>query len=311
MACATLLLPARSRLPEAAVAAPVARAFDRAVAVHGSAGEQAQLARHFRLADAGWPVAALTRQRDAGDAQDGVWLRADPCHVAPDMHGARMLGHGPTLALEAADAQAFAPVLQGLFADAGLVFDAPAADRWYIKLPSDAQLPVFASPEDVLGDDLFGHLPHGESGRRWRALLSEAQVLLHAHPHNAQRVAQGQRAVNSLWFWGAGALPSSVSTPHQQVRSPDPLVLALAAAAGVAVTEPITGGQATGDVLVDLRQLRSLQQLADGAVQPLLAALARGELKRVQLDFEDGLQLQLDRHQRWKFWARPRPLHRA
>jgi hypothetical protein len=43
----------------------------------------------------------------------------------------------------------------------------------------------------VLGDDLFSHLPEGEGGRRWRALMTEAQVLLHNHSWNQQRAAQG------------------------------------------------------------------------------------------------------------------------
>jgi hypothetical protein len=53
-------------------------------------------------------------------------------------------------------------------------------------------------------------------------------------------------------------------------------------------------GEQAVDALVDLRQLRSLQQLGNDAIRPLLAALKRGELQRLVLDFEDGLQFQLD-----------------
>jgi hypothetical protein len=52
-----------------------------------------------------------------------------------------------------------------------------------------------------------------------------------------------------------------------------------------------------------------LQQLGNDAIRPLLAALKRGELQRLVLDFEDGLQFQLDRGQRWQFWKKPRQLH--
>ena len=38
-----------------------------------------------------WPVAALTRQRDARDAAGARWLRAAPARVSPDMTGARVL----------------------------------------------------------------------------------------------------------------------------------------------------------------------------------------------------------------------------
>lgn len=307
MASVTLLLPARSRLPATPLPAAVSRALDRALPAHGEAGEQAQLARHFDVQGEGWPVAALTRQRDAGDASGALWLRADPCHVAPDMHGARMLSHGETLGLTEADAQAFAPMLQALFAEAGFVFDAPSPSRWYVRLPAGTALPAFVAPEHVLGDDLFAHLPPGAEGRRWRALLSEAQVLLHGHPRNDQRRAEGRQAVNSVWFWGEGVLPAQVSGRHRQVRSNDALLQSLAQAAGIPIGDD--SGNGSSDVLVDLRQLRSLQQFAEGAVAPLLAALRRRELKQVRLDFEDGLQLLLTRAQRWRFWAPPRVLH--
>ncbi|HBP02206.1 MAG TPA: phosphoglycerate mutase, partial [Stenotrophomonas sp.] len=68
MATATLLLPARSRFAAAALPDDVARALGRANASQFEAGERAQLQRHFTVAAPHWPVAALSRQRDAGDA---------------------------------------------------------------------------------------------------------------------------------------------------------------------------------------------------------------------------------------------------
>ncbi|MGH8043360.1 MAG: phosphoglycerate mutase, partial [Stenotrophomonas sp.] len=187
MATATLLLPARSRFPAAALPDDVAKALGRAERSRVDAGERAQLQRHFQLQPADWPVGALTRQLDVGDAHDGVWLRADPANVVPDMHGARMMGHGDTLRLEPADVAALLPALQPLFAGYGFTLDAPTPSRWYLRLPPGTTLPVFAAPDDVLGDDLFAHLPEGDAGRRWRALLTEAQVVLHQHEWNVQR----------------------------------------------------------------------------------------------------------------------------
>jgi len=311
MSTATLLLPARTRFAAAAWPDDVARAFGRAAHDTVEQGGQAQLRRHFVVGmrpDAGdataWPVAALTRQLDAGDAGGSAWLRADPACMVPDMHGARMMGHGDTLRLDDDDAQALLPALQPLFADAGLLLDAPVPSRWYLRVPEDMVLPAFADPDDVLGDDLFAHLPGGQEGRRWRALLTDVQVVLHAHPWNQRRAAQGVQPINSLWFWGAGRLPARVTTSHAQVRSRDALLRALAQAAGVQ-----DGGEQAVDALVDLRALRSLQQLGEGAIRPLLAALARGELQALLLDFEDGLQVRIDRAQRWRFWKKPLQLH--
>ena len=259
MAQATLLLPARTRLVGQALPDDVARALGRSDRSDADAGERAQLRRQFQLVPDHWPIAALTRQRDAGDAAGARWLRADPVRVSPDMTGARMLAHGESLSLSAEDAANLLPALKPLFGDAGMPLDAPHPARWYLRMPLEAQLPEFAPVDDVLGDDLFAHLPHGDAGRRWRALLSEAQVLLHNHPWNAQRVSQGKPPVNSLWFWGAGALPDFVRTGFRQVKGNDVLLQALAQAAGVDASH--AGGEGGVDALIDLRHLRNLDLL--------------------------------------------------
>ncbi len=304
MATATLLLPARSRFPAAPLPDDVAKALGRAERSSVQAGERAQLQRHFQLQPAHWPVAALTRQLDVGDAADAIWLRADPANVVPDMQGARMMGHGDTLRPDAQDAAQLLPALQPLFAGFGFTLDAPVPSRWYLRLPPGTHLPEFDTPDDVLGDDLFAHLPDGDAGRRWRALLTEAQVVLHTHDWNQQRVADGKRPINSLWFWGGGELPQAVQTPHAQVRSRESLLQALARAAGVHAD-----GEQQVDALVDLRQLRSLEQLGNDAIRPLLSALQRGELRRLVLDFEDGVRFEIDKGQRWRFWKKPVQLH--
>ncbi|WP_066095490.1 phosphoglycerate mutase [Xanthomonas massiliensis] len=300
MATATLLLPARHRLGGGPLSAAVAAALGRAERGMRAAGEREQVQRHFDLVPAGWPVAALTRQLDAGDAAGSAWLRADPGHVAPDMQGARLLALGEAVQLEQADADALLPALKPLFGDAGLLLDAPVPSRWYLQVAPGQPLPTFAAPEQVLGDDLFDHLPQGDDGRRWRALLTEVQVLLHQHPWNRDRAARGLPAINTLWFWGAGSLPDAVRSGHAQVRSRDPLLRALARAAGVE-----TDGDGGVDALMDLRHLRSLAQLDAEAIAPLLAAMARGELQRLELDFEDGAWFDLQPRQRWRFWRRP------
>ncbi|MCC4609863.1 phosphoglycerate mutase [Xanthomonas campestris] len=301
MTTATLLLPEKRRLPGTLGNALVARALARADQQQAVSGEVAQLQRHFTLTPAHWPVAALTRQLDAGDAAGATWVRADPAYVVPDMQGARLMGYGEALGPTAEDVAVLLPLLKPMFGDAGFLLDAPTPSRWYLRLSPDATLPDFVPPDVAIGDDLFEHLPAGAAGRRWRALLTEAQVLLHQHPWNEGRVASGKPAINSLWFWGGGVPPHAVTSPHRQVRSRESLLRALALAAGADAQ-----GEQRVDALVDLRHLRSLQQFGDEAVAPLLAAMARGELDRLVLDFQDGETLSLARMQRWRFWRTPR-----
>jgi hypothetical protein len=302
MASVTLLLTSRSRFAGQPLPTALAKVLARADRNLGDSGQRAQLRRHFQLIPDHWPVAALTRQLDARDAAQATWVRVDPAHVAPDMGGARMLSHGDALGLTREDVANFLPALKPLFGDVGFALDAPQPSRWYLRLPREAKLPTFATPDEVLGEDLFAHLPEGDLGRRWRALLTETQVLLHNHPGNAHRIAQGKPAVNSLWFWGAGTMPDFVRTRYRQVKGNDVLLRALALAASV---NNETAGEQEVDALVDLRHLRNLDVFARDALQPLLLALNKRELQSLQLDFEDGALFELQREQRWRFWRKP------
>jgi hypothetical protein len=304
---ATLLLPAANRFGQRSLTTGVARALGRADRLaDGAAGRRALLARHFRLLPKNaWPVAALTREADASDAAGAVWLRADPCHVLPDINGARLLAYGESLALSRADVDALLPPLRPLFGDAGFPIDAPTPSRWYLRLPAGATCPGFSEPDDALGTDLFDHLPgDGAEGRRWRALLSEAQVLLHNHPWNARRVEQGKPAVNSLWFWGGGTLPDRVESAHTRYAGSDEVGISLAHAARILAPPAARFEPGEGDVAFDLVGARDLAALERDWLLPALAALREGRLDALELDAEDGVRRSLTHGQRWRFWRR-------
>ncbi|MCJ0824843.1 phosphoglycerate mutase [Luteimonas sp. 50] len=312
MAMATLLLPERRRFAGRGLPDALARALGRADPVAGGeAGERAQLLRHFTLLPRTWPAAALTRQLDAGDAAASQWLRADPAWVRPELNGARLLACGEGLQLEQEDVDALLPALRPLFGDAGFPIDAPRPSRWYLRLPQGASVPDFVEPDDALGADLFDSLVGTETAtsagnRRWRALLSEAQVVLHNHPWNARRAAAGKSPVNSLWFWGGGKAPDHVATAHAQVHGGDAMLQALARGAGVPWSARGPRFQVQdANALWDLRGLRDPSRLFDDWLSPAVAAIRDGGLQRLRLDFGDGDGYVLARTQRWRLWRRP------
>lgn len=305
---ATFLLPDRSRLAGQRLPEPSGRWLARAdCRDYGSP----PLARIFDVLPRGWPAAAVTRQRDVGDAAGAVWLRADPAHVRPDINGARLLACGDRLAITRADADALLKPLRPLFGDAGFLLDAPEPMRWYLRLPTGTKLPRFAAPAEALGADLFDHLPadavsDAVEGRRWRALLSEAQVVLHNHPVNAERMARGLPAVNSVWFWGAGSLPERVGSTVDAIRSDDETVQAFAKAADIGCDALPGRWQAIeGACAFDLRHLRDVAALDAGWLAPALSELQARRLGRIDLMFDDGLEYSLAPGQRWRFWRRP------
>lgn len=311
MSALTLLLPPRNRFDGQSLPAELARALGRADRLPaGQGGWRAQLQRHVEVLPRGWPVAAVTRQLDAADTAPNAWLRADPAHVRADINAGRMLACGD-LGLSMEEAQDFLRPLKPLFGDAGFPISAPVPDRWYLTLPREVRLPAFAEPEDVLGDDLYDHLPAGDAGRRWRALLNEAQVILHNHPRNAERVAAGKLQVNSLWFWGGGVLPDRVELTAAAVFTREAQLAGFARLAGVEPAEVPAGfaalGDVVGDVLVDLRGQRDLAELERDWLAPARRALGKA-MPELVLDFADGAAWRLTASQRWRLWCRPATL---
>lgn len=262
----------------------------------------------FLFAGTSLPIAALTRELDAGDAAGSLWLRADPAYVRADMVTARLMACGE-LGLTREECDALVQPLRPLFGDAGFPLEATTTSRWYLRCPPGAQLPTFATPDEALGADLGDHLPSGDVGRRWRSLFTEAQVLLHNHPVNRQRIARGQVPANALWFWGAGLLPEWVKSSVTAVHSDDEVVRALAQRAGVEVRMLADAPAGEGEVFVDLATTRA--DTITTWIERADAALATKRTATLQLMFESGERWHVTRGQRWRFWRRVRPLSAA
>jgi hypothetical protein len=306
MAELTLLLPALAHIKAAGTPAVLARWLARGNRLlEAKPGRDAALREGFEFLGTTLPAAALTRSLDAGGVVNGLWLRADPAYAVADAVTARLLACG-TLDLSREEADALAHALQPLFGDAGFPLEPVTPSRWYLRCPPGARLPRFAAPADALGDDLMQHLPQGDNERQWRHLLNEAQVILHNHPVNVRRAQLGQVPANSLWFWGAGALPEWVRTPFTRVFSNDDIVTALARLAKVAVAAPEPAAvfhfEAKDTLLLDLVDIRDPLALERDWLDPLDAALRRRKLKALHLRFVAGERITVKPAHRWRFW---------
>ena len=297
----TFLLPAAARLGRQRLSAAAAKALGRGDRLpEGEAGRRAQLLRHFPLRGEGWPIAALSRQADVGDAAGHAWLRADPAWLRPDINGVRLLAHGEALGLARADCDELLPALRPLFGDAGFELDAPHPARWYLRLPKEAKLPAFSDPGDALGEDVFEHMDISPEARRWRALESEVQVTLHNHPFNARRAAQGLSPVNALWLWGGGRLPAAAGAHGCTGYSGDDTARALAAAGGRGEPLPERFGGEAG--VYDLEGTRDLQWIEREWLVPALDAMSAGRIAALRLDDGEGWRLELRRRHALRFW---------
>ncbi|MEE4331417.1 MAG: hypothetical protein V2J10_11145 [Wenzhouxiangella sp.] len=144
----------------------------------------------------GQPVmtAPLTRRLDRPDDADGVWMRADPVELIPDL---RAVWLRPGASLD--PASRLVGDIKALVNEHGFEFDLPVAERGYLRLERVPDC-RFTPPWKLAGESMEYSLPSGPDQKSWRLLLSEIQVLMHAHSASAG-------APTGLWFWGAGELP--------------------------------------------------------------------------------------------------------
>jgi len=292
-----LWLPALDRFD---AAHPLRRLLARADRLDDGPRERlAMLAAAFEGTGEQLPAAALVREHLAGDAGEAAWLNADPAWVQPDMNGVRLMACG-SLSLQPDEAQACAQLVQPAFAEAGLQLEVTAPNHWQLRMPPDVRLPDFAAPEQALGEDLYQHLPQGAEGRPWRVLLNEVQVLLHQHPLNAARQARGLPPVNSVWWWGAGRLPSALHCGFVSVVGNDVLLRALAAHAGVSGQSrtPSTLTTAPAGSLIDLQDVPAAELGRDW--WPALQALAQRQ--PLHFAFAGGERWSWRPWHRWRFW---------
>lgn len=289
------------------------------------------LFHHFGCPRAGdWPVAPVTLLADGADPGRDFWLRADPVFLRAD--GAHLvLADSAAFRISPDEAGALAQALNRHFRDDALEFQPLRPDRWYLRLPA-APAMTTRSLHEAAGRSVDGCLPAGPDALRWHRLLNEVQMALHGHPVNESREERGEVPVNSVWFWGGGALPEALSSPLSGVWSDEPLAAGLARLAGI-TARPLPGSAETwlgeaaaadGEVLLVLEGLRAPARLGDAfgwreTVQalerswfaPLAAGLQAKRLAGMTVTSPGEArccELSVDAADFWKFWRGPRRL---
>jgi len=295
---------------------------------------EATLTDAFGLPD-GAPYAAfrlLGEMSGPSDSPaDACWVCADPVHLR--FHQERLiLADSGSFGIELAEAQTLADELNRHFPDVGR-FHVAAAERWYLQLSATANLGDFDVPplSAIAGRRIDRQLPETQQTAWLRRLLNEAQMVLHEHPANAARQSDGRLPINSLWLWGAGALPLRTESAFDGVWSTYPLALGLARAAGVpthAVPPDAAAFQSLAAPethhLVVLDDLQRPVQYQNGEdyrhallaleahwFAPLRQALASGKISRLRLEASTAyaaLAWESRRAEQWKLWRRPQSL---
>ena len=268
------------------------------------------------------PAAAL-RKVDAGGTAQGEWLCLDPVHLDIGRDGIT-LANPATLQLGDEENAALLSDIAPVFAAWGEL-SASSPGHWEMALSRSAEL-LTRPLADGIGDRVDAGLPGGQAGRDWRALLLEAQTLLHRHPINLARESEGRPTINSLWVWGQGRLPDRVQTDRDEVWSQSRVIAGLATLAGIACQPApecftltssrvlahdtrLTLPANTQDALLFRENLLTLER---DWLAPAVTALSCGDCRSIQL-IGTGRGLSdvayvLTRPRLWQFWRRPKPL---
>jgi hypothetical protein len=196
---------------EWSLSTPQERALARAVGWAGSDGRLPWAAR----------AAAGDGVIGAADADDLAWGLLTPCHWHLGTEQVSLLDPA-LLTLDATASRALFDAASGLFTSLGYLLRWGAPLRWYVAHESLADLPC-ASLDRVIGRNIDRWLGADPRQRALRRLQGEVQMLLHDHPINEARQAQGLLPVNSVWLSGCGvAQPAQRPAPQldERLRAP-------------------------------------------------------------------------------------------
>ena len=256
-----------------------------------------------------WPVAPFTWLADGGDPAHCFWLRSDPVHLRAD-RDALVLIDARHFDLAHDTAGRLVATLNAHFESDGLTFHAPAPERWYVGLRGTPDMTTYPL-SDVAGHSVFPLLPSGVDAPVWHRRFNEIQMLLHEHPVNLVREDAGGLAINSVWFWGGGILPSAVHSERAGVWSDAPLAKGLAMVARIArAGVPADAGAWLGRASDGAHVLTLDTVLSDAEstwFAPLLRALKEHRLATVSVFIADGdhvLRYDVGTSDLWKFWRR-------
>jgi hypothetical protein len=237
----------------------------------------------------GLASAALTWRGEGGEWRSGTWLQIRPVHFAAGLDDLRMVLPPPPSAEEA---EQLLSTLRPLLALSGfelLTSGDVTSGNWYLWTASELQLTTYA-PRNLLRVRIHELMPHGPDAGALRRLMTELQMLLHEHPVNQQRARQGLPIINAVWCWGA--------SPLQPVTEPLPIRMISDSAYVRGLCEHVHGEcwpvPADAQALLSLDTEQVLLVLPGGAelekrwLQPLHAALLRGQIKQLDIHLDNG-----------------------
>lgn len=141
-----------------------------------------------------------------------AWL--SPCHWQVSLDQVSLLDPGE-LALSEGESRALMGAIEPLLAEDGIQLRYVRPEAWLAQgalLQGVATASMARARGTPLTPETLMQARDPTQGVRLRRLQSEIEMLLHQHPVNDAREADGRWSVNAVWFSGAGQLDAPVHT---------------------------------------------------------------------------------------------------
>lgn len=283
-----------------------------------------------------WPIAPVSALAELPHATDAC-LRLEPLGAGAEEQGIFRLP-ATALGITCDEAEALASAFREVFATEGLRLAIASPERWYLLIDAarwpSLQWRGFGVPAGSLAAGARPAPPEPAL----RLLLSEVEMLFHAHPVNEARRAQGAPTIAGLHPWGGGRLdttaPESAGIPWRQPLPEEPYLGGLRRLGVVGdgadgpgevqrpdgVDEPgRRGGQAgrgarsfaregvAWPVAAESIGHASWERVESEWAEPLLRALLRGRLGGIRIVTARAVH-ETSRFAALRFWRRPRPV---
>ena len=283
-----------------------------------------------------WPIGPVSATAEL-PANSHACLRVEPLGARAEEQGMLRLPAG-ALGITMDEARALAAAFGELFAADGLRLEAVTPERWYLLIDpprwSSLQWRGFEGPARSLAEQARPAPPEPAL----RLLLSEVEMLFHAHSVNEARRAQGAATIAGLHPWGGGLVTGGDTEAELEAdtdarsSSPAPSSVARDASLSSAPSpgEPYLAGLGRLGISGAAQEPRYTYETAPGgfawpvaaesigtgpweAVEadwaaPLLAALLRGGVSGIRLVTGRAIH-ETSRFAALRFWRRPRPVH--
>ena len=241
------------------------------------------------------PIAAIAGLGEGLNTKQNYWLRADPVKLTSDLAAVYCQGN-EHLHIELAELANVLNKMKTLLAQDDMILHTPHPKRWYLesKQPILIQTQLLAK---MMGRNIITGLPTGEQQAYWLKLQTELQMLFNAE--------QANNSFNSIWFWGAGKLPTlKAPIQWQHVWTDEPLSKGLALLHNVLVSQPNSLAIVLRAIQVPGHYLMLVEYVDQYGLSTLSDALRSDKIDKLILKINNRYSFELTKKNLYYFWRR-------